>query len=619
MRQKSAFKIFLLSGIILFFLLTGCLREKSQAPILLLTSHNNFGSYTGEILKAEGFNEFITDSPGSKRISKSFLAQFDIVILAEQVVDSRVWNIFRKYVRGGGNLMAFQPGQASVDLFGIEKMPGNINRAFISIDTSSAEGKSLTCKRIQIHGSVEKYALRNAKSVAWICAKADSELRFPAVVTSSFGKGRTAAFLYDLPRNIAYTRQGNPEFAGIEMDSIPGLRAMDLFTDGWVDTSNNVINQADEQMVLLSHCIESMSNNSKPLPRLWYFPDTLKCLVTLTNDGEFNDEKDFESQFRDVDSMGAKMSLYILEADKVTKQWAEKWIAKDFEISGHPDDTREATGPVWSNMDKVLSDKMKEISVLYGVPMSTVVNHWFVWCGNDESGNPEFSAQAEIEARNGLSMDVNYAHYDNNSGQGHFLGLPGSRQGNFTGSGLPMRFAGSSGKILDIYQHLTNVYDQQYNENNDPEGFFSCFEGLIDRSLNKEVYSYISIKSHNDEYYFSREPLIKMLVYANRKGIPVWTVSKLAEFVKMRDEARFTGISWSDNKLYFTLSSSMKHNSGLTIMIPMDHKGKKLTGIECNSKVITYIERSVKGNGYAFVTVEPGEEYSLIIDYTLFP
>jgi hypothetical protein len=46
--------------------------------------------------------------------------------------------------------------------------------------------------------------------------------------------------------------------------------------------------------------------------------------VTLTSDGEFKGEKDFESQFRDVDSMGAKM---------------------------------------------------KEISDLYGVPMSTVVNH----------------------------------------------------------------------------------------------------------------------------------------------------------------------------------------------------------------------------------------------------
>jgi hypothetical protein len=609
--------LIILSGIILFITITDCSKERSVQPILILTSHNNFGVYTSEILKAEGFNEFITDSLGSKLISNSFLAQFDKVILTEQVTDSRTWNMFRRYVRGGGNLIAFQPGQVPADLFGIEKIPGNINETYISIDTSSEEGKSLTSKRIQIHGIAERYAFKNAKTVAWFCGKSDSEHEFPAVVTSSCGKGQTAAFLYNLPRNIVYTRQGNPEFAGIEKDSIPGLRAMDLFTDGWVDTSNNVFNQADEQMILLSHCIERMSGNTKPLPRLWYFPDTLKCLVTLTNDGEFKGEKDFESQFRDVDSMGAKMSLYVLEAGKVTKQWTEKWIARDFEISGHPDDTREAAGPVWSKMEKVLSAKMKEISDLYGVPMSTVVNHWFVWCGNNESGDPEFSAQAEIEARHGLSMDVNYAHYDNNSGQGHFLGPLGSRQGNFTGSGLPMKFAGSSGKIIDIYQHLNNVYDQQYTENHDPEGFFNCFKGLMERSLNKEVYSFISIKSHNDEYYFSRAPLMKMLAYANSKGIPVWTASKLAEFVKMRDEARFTGISWSDNKLSFNLQSSLNHSGGLTIMVPLEYGDNRLTGIECNGEGIKYIKRSVKGYSYAFVTVKPGAEYSLIIDYTL--
>jgi hypothetical protein len=393
--------LIIFSGIILFITITDCSKERSVQPILILTSYNNFGAYTGEILKAEGFNEFITDSLGSKLISNSFLAQFDKVILTEQVTDSRTWNMFRRYVRGGGNLIAFQPGQVPADLFGIEKIPGNINETYISIDTSSEEGKSLTSKRIQIHGISERYALKNAKTVAWFCGKSYSEHEFPAVVTSSCGKGQTAAFLYNLPRNIEYTRQGNPEFAGIEKDSIPGLRAMDLFTDGWVDTSNNVFNQADEQMTLLSHCIERMSGNTKPLPRLWYFPDTLECLVTLTNDGEFKGEKDFESQFRDVDSMGAKMSLYILEADKVTKQWTEKWIARDFEISGHPDDTREAAGPVWSKMEKVLSAKMKEISDLYGVPMSTVVNHWFVWV---ETMNPEIlNLLLRLKLRQGMA------------------------------------------------------------------------------------------------------------------------------------------------------------------------------------------------------------------------
>ena len=67
--------------------------------------------------------------------------------------------------------------------------------------------------------------------------------------------------------------------------------------------------------------------------------------------------------------------------------------------------------------------------------------------------------------------------------------------------------------------------------------FINCFKGLMDRSLNNEVYSFISVKSHNDEYYFSKIPLMKMLAYANSNGVPVWTSLKLLDFIKMRDEA----------------------------------------------------------------------------------
>jgi len=615
MQKAFSAAIILFPCIILLLSVTGCSKDKTGQPILLLAGSKNFGAYTGEILKTEGFNEFITDSTESKKISRSFLAQFDLVILAEQTDDPQTWNILKKYVRGGGNLIAFHPDQKQADLFGIEMKSGKTVKTYLAIDTSSAEGKSLTGRRIQVHVTAERFSLNNGKAVAWFCNKTDSVFVFPAVVKNNYGQGHTTAFLYDLPRNIVYTRQGNPVLAGIEKDSIPGLRAMDLFTDGRVDTSNNVINQADEQMILLSHCIERMSSNAKPLPRLWYFPDTLKCLVTLTNDGEFNDENDFEPQFRDIDSMEAKMSLYVMEADKVSKQWVEKWTDRGFEISGHPDDTKEAKAPVWSTMYNAVTDKIKEIEDLYGLQMSTVVNHWFVWCGNNDSGDPEFSAQAEIEARNGLSMDVNYAHYDNNSGQGHFLGPLGSRQGNFTGSGLPMRFAGSTGKIIDIYQHLNNVYDQQYMENDDPEGFYSCFKGLMDRSLNNEVYSFISIKSHNDEYYFSHDPLMKMLAYARNNGIPVWTVSELADFTEMRDEARFSRISLKGNKMSFDLHSYLNQKSGLTVMIPFNYRENAIKSIECNGNEVAYAKRSVRGNDYAFLTVKPGTDYSFKVAF----
>ena len=102
--------------------------------------------------------------------------------------------------------------------------------------------------------------------------------------------------------------------------------------------------------------------------------------------------------------------------------------------------------------------------------MLTVTNHWFVWCGKDEYGNSDFSAQARIEEKNGIRLDCNYAHYDNGSDKGHFLGAFGTSQGNYTGSGLAMKFADLRGNVINVYQQLNNVYDQQYMEHNDKDG-----------------------------------------------------------------------------------------------------------------------------------------------------
>jgi hypothetical protein len=314
--------------------------------------------------------------------------------------------------------------------------------------------------------------------------------------------------------------------------------------------------------------------------------------------------------------MGAKMTLYILEVNKVSKVWVDKWTAKGHEFAGHPDDTWEANHPKWNNMDSMLGIKINEIKDKYQLPVRTNVNHWFVWCGEDSSGNPDFGAQAMLEEKNGIELDANYAHYDINSNQGeNYLGTPGLNQGNFTGSGLVMKYANAKGKTINVYQHFNAVYDQQYNELHDPEGFYNCFKGLVDRSLNDEIYSFVSIKSHNDEYYFSKEPLLKMLAYANSKNVPVWTAVKLLDFIKMKDEASFSDISWSNNKLSFTLNSKLKHTNGLTFMLPASYAGNKLKEVVKNGATTQFTIKKVKGSDYAFVTVQGGENYSVVASY----
>lgn len=607
--------LFLVTFILLFSLI-GCSDKKSGVPILLLATDSDFGSYTGELLKTEGFNEFVLDSLTGGKITKSYLKKFDLVILAESKVDPVAKEMFSEFVKEGGNLIAFRPDPVLNELFGVVQTGSIIDEGYIGIDVTSDQGKGLTGKKLQIHGAADKYILAGGKSIATLFIDKFAASGLPGVISYIFGKGHTIAFSYNLPKSIVYTRQGNPLFAGIEKDGIPGLRGMDLFTDGWLDTSNSAINQADEQMVLLSHCIEILSAHKKPLPHFWYFPDTLKCLVTLTNDGEYKSDTDFEPQFRDVDSMGAKMSIYIIDVNKVSRGWVDRWTAKGHEIAGHPDDTKEAVNPTWNKMDSVLRSKKEEILSKYGLKMRTNVNHWFVWCGRDAYGNPDFAAEARLEEKNGIELDLNYAKYDNKSNQGdHFLGPPGTNQGNFTGSGFVMKFADVNGHIINVFQQLNAVYDQEYNENHDPEGFYNCFKGLMDRSLQNEVYSFISVKSHNDEYYFSKAPLMKMLAYADSNGIPVWTALKLLDFIKVRDEAKFTDISWSKSTLSFNLNSSLKHNSGLTFLVPFKYADKKVKEVAINGKASSFIRRVVKGCDYALLTVNPGTNYSILVNY----
>lgn len=609
-------RILILTTFVLFYGISGCGIKYSTVPILILATDNGFGTYTGEILKTEGWNEFAMDSLTSKNVTAKYLNKFELIILAESKIDPPAKEMLFEFVRKGGNLISFRPDPALDQLFGITWRGGDIADGYIGIDTTSFEGKSLPGKKLQFHGIAGELSVNNVKTIATLFIEKTSANGFPAVVSNNYGKGHTIAFMYNLPKSIVYTRQGNPLFAGVEKDGIPGLRPMDLFTDGWLDASNSAINQADVQMTLLSHCIEEMNTYTKPLPRFWYFPDTLKCLVTLTNDGEYRNENDFEPQFRDVDSMGAKMSIYILDVNKVSKEWVDKWTAKGFEIGGHPDDTKEAGNPDWNNMNNAISMKKNEIAGKFGLAMRTNVNHWFVWCGKDADGKQDFGAEAKLEEKNGIELDLNYARYDIKSNQTeHFLGPSGTNQGNYTGSGLLMKFADVKGKIINVYQQLNAVYDQEYNESHDPEGFFNCFKGLMDRSLQNEVYSYISIKSHNDEYYFSRIPLMKMLTYANKNGIPVWTALKLLDFTKMRDEATFTDISLSNNRLSFNLNSSLKHSNGLTFMVPCKYGEKRIIEITRNGKDAPYTIKPVKGSDYAFLTVAPGANYSIIVNF----
>ena len=574
-------------------------QEYSQPILVLIDSDlpERFGSYTGEILKTEGFNSFQVKD--LKEISLDFLYQHDVVILTETELTIDQAAIFRSFITGGGRLIAFRPDQKIWDLFGISDSGSIIEDGYLRLEPGTSVQEGLTLETMQIHGAADGYTMSEARtsSLATLYCDSATPSPYPAIITCRLGEAKMVAFAYNLPRNIAYTRQGNPAWACQERDGILGIRAAEMYL-GWVDTSKNHFNQADMQMQLLSHLIEDLIQDRKPLPRLWYFPGFNKCLVTLTDDGEDSILEDFQVHLSDIESKGARITVY-LKNPSIPSSIISGWVSKGHEIACHFDDTAEAAQPTFDRMYSVACETINAHLQAYGYLPKTVRNHWIVWVG--------WTEQASIEAGLGIGMDCNLYHYDRGSSHGHYLG----GVGNFTGSGLPMKFIDKDGQVIDIYQSLTQLPDEQWLE----ENLYGCFKILLDRSLDLEAYTFVNVNFHTDRWQvWSKKPGLDMLDYANRRGVPLWTAEHTLNFLKTRDSASFQNIHWSDNKLSFTFDVPVGEQ-GLTFMLPQNHNGLTISRIEMDGIRQSYRRMTIKGRYYALVYTGSGGSFHVTAYY----
>ncbi len=574
-------------------------QSQRAAPILVLATNSGFGTYTGEMLKAEGYNAY--QEASLSQVTRTVLDSFDIVILAETFLTPAQTIMVQEYVSNGGNLIAFRPDKQLYPILGITAKGSTLSEGYIKVDTATDLGKKLVAQTIQFHGLADRCALNGGISIATLHDGPSTSTGEPAVIFNRFGNGAALAFVYNLPQSIVYTRQGNPKWAAQERDNITGIRAAEMFCGmgaaNWNDPAKVGLNQADEQMRLLSHAIEKMSLSKKPLPRFWYFPALHRSVVIATGDGENSPESEISQELALVHSKGARMTIY-LKSSAYNADSVAAWTAAGHELSIHPDDTREATRPVYANMDSEVALKVQQFSQAYGLTPRTVRNHWIVWVG--------WTGQAQIDARHGLGFDCNYYHYQVGSSYGSFLGEPG----NYTGSGLIMKFADSSGAIIPVYQSNTQVPDEAWAPN-----IYSSFKTILDQSLDSEAYTAININFHPDRQASDRKGLTDILDYCNSRNVPVWTAQKMLSFLQMKDGASFKNIVWSGGRLTFTLDAPLA-GQDLTFMIPATHgNADSLTGITQNGLSQAYTLSIIKGTRYAMATIAAGGSYSIVASY----
>ena len=132
----------------------------------------------------------------------------------------------------------------------------------------------------------------------------------------------------------------------------------------------------------------------------------------------------------------------------------------------------------------------------------------------------------------------------------------------FTGSGMPMRFADSDGSMIDVYQAATQMTDES------DQTYPFTINSLLDKALGPEgYYGVFTANMHTDSASSSGADAI--VASAQARGVPVVSAAQMLKWLDGRNGSSFNSLSWSGNKLDFTIDVGAGAN-GLRAMVPTE-------------------------------------------------
>jgi hypothetical protein len=569
-------------------------------PVLVIKSSasgaGGFTPFLTEVLRTEGLNEFATTDLSA--VTASTLSQYDVVLLGQTPLTAAQVSMFTTWVDGGGNLVAFRPDKQLAGLLGLTSTAGTLAEGYLKVDTTSSPGAGITNQTIQYHGTADQYTLNGARAVATLYSNATTATAGPAVSLVSVGSsgGQAAAFSFDLAQSLVYTRQGNPAWDGQERDGAGPIRSDDLYFGGsstdWVNLSKVAIPQADEQQRLLANLVGAMDLDKKPLPKFWYFPRSLKAVVVATGDDHANggtagrfDQYAANSPANCAvdDWQCARYTSYVYPDSPLTNAQASTYQSRGFEVGLHV--TTACLDYTPNTLAGFYTTQLSSWRAKYASVQGPVTNrvHCLVW--SDWAGEPT------TETANGIRMDTTYYYW------------PGSwiadRPGFMTGSGMPERFSGKSGGLIDVYQAATQMTDES------GQSYPFTINTLLDNAVGSlGYYGAFTANMHTDNAteYASDQ----MLISAQSHGVPLVTAKQLTTWLDGRNASSYSGLSWAGNNLSFTVNVGTGAN-GLTGMVPtLGPGGRALTTLTRAGSAVSFTKTTVKGVEYAMFTAAAG-------------
>ena len=569
-------------------------------PIVIITSSSNpFTKYYAELLRTEGLNAFALMD--ISQVTSASLAPYDVAILGEMTLTTTQVSTLTSWVTGGGNLVAMRPDKKLASLLGLNDASSTLSNQYLLFNTAAAPGAGIVSQTLQFHGTADRYTLNGATALGTLYSNASTPTSNPAVTVRSVGVsgGQAAAFTFDLAKSVVYTRQGNPAWSGQERDGQAPIRSDDLFFGAaagdpqpdWVDLNKVAIPQADEQQRFLANLIGFVNQDRKPLPRFWYFPNGKKAVIVMTGDDHANGgTRGRFDQF--LASSPANCSLndwecirgtsYIYAQTPISDAEAATYASQGFEIALHVNTDCADWTP--TTLESYYSDQLDALASAFPSLTTPTTNrtHCIVWS--------DYSSQPQVELNHGIRLDTSYYYWPPT--------WVNDRPGLYTGSGMPMRFATSTGAFIDVYQATTQMTDES------AQSYPFTVDTLLDRALGPEgYYGAFTANLHTDQ---SQEPQSDATIAsALARGVSVITARQMLVWLDARNSSSFANLAFSGNTLTFNVNAAPGANR-LQGMLPVSNGALILTSVMRDGVVVPTTTQTIKGVTYALFAATSG-------------
>ena len=530
-----------------------------------------------------------------------------------------------EYVTSGGTLVAVLPGAALLAAFEAAVADGAPRAiAGMVFDDEPDEAP------LRVHVAAQPWRVTGAPQVLAWAVDGRGDRVGPAAIAVRVGRGQASFWSFDVARNVALIRQGDPLAAGKERDGLAGVRLVDALSH-WVVPERVARPDADVMQRALVAPLAGTASRG-PLVRADYFPHGHGAVAIATCDAIGTGWGTLDALLRRAEAAGAHMSVYYappssgamgralrharwalgdaLEADGVLRDPGEPpspgrvadWLSRGHEFMPLPDAAGASDGGVLAAWQAFAREG-------YDTTGSTARTRDAAWSG--------WEATAAMQASRGIRMNLDAwsigpALKRKNGEWAH---------GHLVGSGLPQRFASQTGDVVDCYQQPVQLVDAQLlaaaggAEQLSGEAAAHVAESLVARAVSASPAA-IAMRVGADA--FAGEPLRAeqtgafldgVLEACRRHEVPVWSAARWLAFLDARRATAIVARTWDHERGALTcdLDVGMVPSPELSVMVPESLGDVRLDAVRLDGAAVSPSTRAVAGIRWACVGVTPGK------------